>query len=368
MVTTNHNLFRKKALERAASPEQLDQVIQLVRPHHWLPLAAFSSLMAAGIAWSIMGRIPITVAGQGVLTYPSTVVDIQSFGAGQLSHVNVKVGDFVKKGAVLATIAQPDLENQLRLQQMKLTELTAQSHTARSLQTNRSGIVDEVTTQQRQNLQNQVQLAQGMVPKLKDRLDRWQWLKNQGATSSKEVLKVQQEYLQATAKAAELSSSLRELDVKKPQQIEQDYQTTSNLQNQVQEVKRQIAQLKGQLKQNSQIIAQRNGQIIEMTVSPGQILTAGARVATLEAREPSAKLVGLSYFANGEGKQIQPGMKVEMTLTSVQRERFGSIVGTVSSISSQPVTPEGVAKLTGNSTLAQSLMGQDSKIQISADL
>jgi HlyD family secretion protein len=105
-----------------------------------------------------------------------------------------------------------------------------------------------------------------------------------------------------------------------------------------------------------------------MTVSPGQILTAGARVATLEAREPSAKLVGLSYFANGEGKQIQPGMKVEMTLTSVQRERFGSIVGTVSSISSQPVTPEGVAKLTGNSTLAQSLMGQDSKIQISADL
>jgi HlyD family secretion protein len=368
MVTTSHNLFRKKALERAASPEQLDQVIQLVRPHHWLPLAAFGSLVTVGIAWSIMGRIPVTVAGQGVLTYPSTVVDIQSFGAGQLSRVNAKVGDFVKKGAVLATIAQPDLENQLRLQQIKLTELAAQSHTARSLQTNRSGIVDEVTTQQRQNLQNQVQLAQGMVPKLKDRLDRWQWLKNQGAVSGEDVVKVQQEYLQATQNAAELSSRLRELDVKKPQQIEQDYQTTSNLQNQVQEVKRQIAQLKGQLKQNNQIVAQRNGQIIEMTVSPGQILTAGARVATLEAREPSAKLVGLSYFANGEGKQIQPGMKVEMTPTSVHRERFGGIVGTVSSISSQPVTPEGVAKLTGNSTLAQSLMGQDSKIQISADL
>jgi HlyD family secretion protein len=368
MVTTNHNLFRKKALERAASPEQLDQVIQLVRPHHWLPLAAFGSLMTAGIAWSIMGRIPVTVAGQGVLTYPSTVVDIQSLGAGQLSRVNAKVGDFVKKGAVLATIAQPDLENQLRLQQMKLTELATQSHTTRSLQTHRSGIVDEVATQQRQSLQNQVQLAQSMVPKLKDRLNRWQWLKNQGATSSEEILKVQQEYLQATAKAAELSSSLRELDVKKPQQIEQDYQTTSNIQNQVQEVKRQIAQLRGQLKQNNQIIAQRNGQIIEMTIAPGQILAAGDRVATLEAREPSAKLVGLSYFANGEGKQIQPGMKIEMTPTSVHRERFGGIVGTVSSISPQPVTPEGIAKLTGNSTLAKSLMGDDPKIQVSATL
>jgi HlyD family secretion protein len=368
MVTTNTNLFRKKALERASSPEQLDQVIQLVRPHHWLPLAAFSSLMAAGVAWSIIGRIPVTVAGQGVLTYPSTVVDVQSLGAGQLSRINAKVGDFVKKGDVLATIAQPDLENQLHLKKMKLVELKTQSNTAHSLQTHRSGVVDAVVTQQRQSLQNQVQLAQNMVPQLKDRLSRWQWLKNQGATSSEDVLKVQQEYLQATEKATQLSSQLRELDTKKPEQIEKDYETISNRQNQVQDIKREIAQLNGQLKQNSQIIAQRNGQIIEMTVSPGQILTAGTRVATLEAREPSAKLVGLSYFANGEGKQIQPGMKVEMTPTSVHRERFGGIVGTVSNVSTQPVTPEGIAKLTGNPTLAKSLMGDDSKIQISADL
>jgi HlyD family secretion protein len=49
MVIANNKLFRKKALERASSPEQLDQVIQLVRPHHWLPLYAFGSLMVAGI-------------------------------------------------------------------------------------------------------------------------------------------------------------------------------------------------------------------------------------------------------------------------------------------------------------------------------
>jgi HlyD family secretion protein len=368
MVATNNDLFRKKALERASSPEQLDQVIQLVRLHHWLPLVAFSSLMAAGIAWSIMGRIPVTVAGQGVLIYPSTVVDIQSLGAGQLSHINARVGDFVKKGDVLATLAQPDLENQMRLKQIKLVELETQSNTAHSLQTNRSGIADGVLTQQRQSLQNQIQLAQNMVPQLKDRLSRWQWLKNQGAVSGEDVIKVQQEYLQATEKAVQLSSQLKELDIKKPEQTEKDYETVSNRQNQIQDIKREIAQLKGQLKQNSQIIAQRNGQIIEMTIASGQILATGDRVATLEAREPSTKLVGLSYFANGEGKQIQPGMKVEMTPTSVHRERFGGIVGTVSNISTQPVTPEGVAKLTGNATLAKSLMGEDSKIQISADL
>jgi HlyD family secretion protein len=34
------NLFREKALEKAASPERLDQDIQIIKPYSWLPLAA----------------------------------------------------------------------------------------------------------------------------------------------------------------------------------------------------------------------------------------------------------------------------------------------------------------------------------------
>ncbi len=370
MVTANNNnnLFRKKALDRASSPEQLDQVIQLVKPQNWLPLAAFGSLLVAGITWSMVGRIPVTVAGQGVLIYPSSVMNVQSLGAGQLSRVNAKVGDFVKKGAVLATLAQPERQDQLRLQQMKLAELEAQSHTASSLKNQRSGIVDGVVAQRRRSLQHQAQLAQRMLPKLKSRIARRQWLKNQGATSSDDLLKVEQEYLEAAGKATDLTSQLRELDTKQPEQLEKDYASSTSRQNQIQEVKRAIAQLKTQLKLNGQILAQKSGQILELTITPGQIITAGARVATLEARESTSKLVGLSFFANGEGKQIQPGMKVEITPTSVQRERFGGIVGTVATTSPQPVTPEGVAKLTGNPTLVQNLMGQDSKIQVSANL
>jgi HlyD family secretion protein len=368
MVPTNQKLFRQNALDRANSPEQIDQAIQLVRPQHWLPLAAFGSLLAAGIAWSVVGRIPVTVDGQGVLIYPSTVVDVQSIAAGQISRVNIKVGDFVKKGDVIATISQPEFENQLRLKQAKLIELQTQSSTARSLQTQRSGIEDEVLVQQQQSLQSQIQMAQSMVPRLKERLDRWQWLKKQGGVSGEEVLKVQQEYLEATEKVTELSAQRQQLNTQKPTQIEKDYEAANNYKNDIQDLQRDIIQLKGQLKQSNQIIAQRNGQIIESLMAPGQVLTTGARVATLEAREPSTKLVGLSFFQNGPGKQIQPGMKVEMTPTSVQRERYGGIVGTVSNISTQPVTPEGIEKLTGNPVLAKSLMGDESKIQISADL
>jgi HlyD family secretion protein len=431
MVTANSKLFRRKALDRAASPEQLDQAIQLVRPQHWLPLVACSSLTIAGIAWSIMGRIPITVTGQGVLIYPSTIVGTQSVGAGQISQVKVKVGDFVKKGDVLATIAQPELAKQLQLKQAKLTELQTQSRQVQSLQTNRSGISNEVLVQQQQSLKSQIQIAQKMVPQLqerqrqrqwlkkqgvvslksqiqlaqrivpqlKERLRLRQWLKKQGAGSGEDVLKVQQEYLQGIEKVTTLTMQLRELEVgredvskvqqeylqgiekvatltmqlrelntKKPQQVEQNYQTSTTNHNQIQDLRREIAQLKGQLQQNNQVIAQQSGQILELTMTPGQVLTAGTKVATLEARSSATKLVGLSFFANGEGKQVQPGMKIEMTPNSVQRERFGGIVGTVTTVAPQPVTPEGAAKLIGNPTIAQSLMGQESKIQVAAKL
>lgn len=49
MVSRKDNLFRAEALERAASPEQIDQIIRLVSQKNWLPLAAIGSLIAAGL-------------------------------------------------------------------------------------------------------------------------------------------------------------------------------------------------------------------------------------------------------------------------------------------------------------------------------
>lgn len=61
------NLFRKESLERLSSPEQLDQLMQIVTPKSWLPLGALGVLIVGGILWSLVGRIPITVTGEGLL-------------------------------------------------------------------------------------------------------------------------------------------------------------------------------------------------------------------------------------------------------------------------------------------------------------
>ncbi|MGB3613096.1 MAG: hypothetical protein WBA10_04820 [Elainellaceae cyanobacterium] len=69
------NLFRQESLERLSSPEQLDQLMQIVRPRHWIPLVALGVLMSLGILWSVVARIPRTVAGPGILVQPSDEAD-----------------------------------------------------------------------------------------------------------------------------------------------------------------------------------------------------------------------------------------------------------------------------------------------------
>lgn len=60
-------IFRQESLERLSSPEQLDQLMQIVTPKSWLPLATLGSLIVIAVLWSVVGRIPITATASGVL-------------------------------------------------------------------------------------------------------------------------------------------------------------------------------------------------------------------------------------------------------------------------------------------------------------
>ncbi|BAY09147.1 NHLP bacteriocin system secretion protein [Calothrix sp. NIES-2098] len=426
MVTQRNNLFRKQALERSSSPERLDQIMQVVSPMSWLPLAALGTLVAAGLAWSVLGRIPITVEGRGVLVYPSKVVPLQ-FPAveGKLKNVNVRVGDFVKQGQVIATIDQDDLHKQLLQQQAKLAELEAQDLNANSLQgqrsdlelkaiaQQRSGLQQRLSesqslspiirdkdlgaiAQQRTNLQERWQEAKALAPTLRDRLERRKALKAEGAISADQVLEAQQTYLDSIAKIANIESQLKQLDINQVQaeksyrenlsQItdiqtqlkqldakektlsEQNFQNTINRTNQIQDLKRGIAELQRKLTGSSEIKSDRTGRILELTITSGQLLPPGSRIGAIEAQESSAKLLGVTFLPVSEGKKVQKGMKLQITPTTVKRERFGGIVGTITNVSPFPVTKEAAASLVGNPDLVGSLVSSEPQIQVLAEL
>lgn len=68
-------LFRQESLERLSSPERLDELMTIVNLKAWLPLCTIGLLLGLGTVWSIVGQIPVTTSGRGVLVRNSEASD-----------------------------------------------------------------------------------------------------------------------------------------------------------------------------------------------------------------------------------------------------------------------------------------------------
>lgn len=425
MINQKNNLFRKEALERISSPEELDQIMQVVSPKKWLPLVAVGSLVASGLTWSFLGRIPITVTGTGIIVYPSTITSFQSPIAGRLRTVNVRVGDFVNRGDVLATLDQSELMKQLQLVRSKLEQLQQENRDANTVQLLRQNADKQALIQQRQSLQQNLQTVQKLTPILrekglnsiqrdrtsqiqslqslrellptfKQRLDNRKQLLGEGAISGDTVLQSQQDYLNAVRQINEAESQLKQLDVKEAdaqrQYLEninsikdlesqlkqldskqatlaqQDLEAVTTRQKEIQEVRRNITQLALQLSSNSLIKSTYSGRVLEISATPGQVVLQGTPIGAIAAQKRSVQLESVAFFPVGDGKQIQPGMKLQVTPSTVQRERFGGIIGAVTDVSAFPVTKEGALSVVGSSEFVEGLMSQGPQILITARL
>jgi HlyD family secretion protein len=84
-------------------------------------------------------------------------------------------------------------------------------------------------------------------------------------------------------------------------------------------------------------------------VSPGSVLNIGMPVVVVETE--GASLDAVLYIPADRGKSVKPGMEVRLEPSTVKREEFGTMVGTVTSISEFPITPQGMAAVLHNDTL-----------------
>lgn len=93
MANEQDSLFRKEALERISSPEQLDQLMQIVSLKNWLPLASIGFLLGLAVLWSIIGRIPVFIESKGLLvedaTDPKQLISISYFPIAQGKQIQV---------------------------------------------------------------------------------------------------------------------------------------------------------------------------------------------------------------------------------------------------------------------------------------
>ena len=67
MAENNQTLFRKKAMERISSPEDLTGYLRVTSPGMWIILAAVIALLVGVFAWSAVGTLETTVDATAIV-------------------------------------------------------------------------------------------------------------------------------------------------------------------------------------------------------------------------------------------------------------------------------------------------------------
>jgi len=413
------SLFRQESLERLSSPERLDQMMRVVAPQDWLALLATGGLLTGAIAWSIWGKIPLTLAGKGVLIYPYQVTEVQTAAAGRLQQLAVNAGDRVRRGDLIAQLDQTELQAQIRQSQAKLAALQQQDrqlatltkqrllaeqrtlqqkrqtlqqqlHAARTLDAQRQQRDLQSVQKQRQAVRQRLQDARELDSVLQARLTNRRQLQQQGAIAADAVLQAEQEYRNNASQIPDLEAQLRQLESREVeinqtdqesrsrisnfqaeikaldsqsfQLRQQTVEATVNRRNQIQDLQRAIAQWQLQVKTNGKILSPTDGRILEISTTVGQVLAPGTRLATIESVDPTDSLVNLVYFPIKDGKQIQVGMPVQTTPDPIKREEFGGIRGQIQEIAQFPVTKSAIATAVGSAEIADQLVSPGGQI------
>ncbi len=101
-------LYRKSALERMASPEQLDKALKVTSPLSWLSLGGVTLIIVVTAIWSVVGRIPVTITTNGIIASPVNTNAVYTENAGTVDSVYVSVGDEIRPGDEVALLEVSD--------------------------------------------------------------------------------------------------------------------------------------------------------------------------------------------------------------------------------------------------------------------
>ncbi len=324
MSDSSKKLFREESLERLSSPERLDQLMNVVNPRAWLPLAGLGSLVAVGAIWSVVGRLPLTVNGQGVLLYPRSVIQIQAPSDGTVVELKIKAGNQIKKGDIIGLISQPGLEQQLQQEKNKLAELLTQAQDSnsalqRSVASQRANLAKQQSslkasleresiiptlrqqnlillkqsrdvierrlrndqkvlpslrqrsfdsiTQKREGLNERVGQINKLLPELQTQLDARRGLYEQKIVSADVMLGAQREYFDSLAQLSDLEAQQKQLELDQVN-TERQYLNSINESNQLnvqlQEIQVKQVDIERQYQQSLNTIDELNSKLQEI--------------------------------------------------------------------------------------------------------
>lgn len=313
-----NNLFRKTAIDKISSPDDLDKNVQVVSIHGWIALISAIVLILIVIVWSYVGNISTFIEGSGIVMYGSGIENITATQDGIITDLNIEVGENVDKNTTIARINQSDIVTQINLYKDYCSQLN-------DFKSTKFNDLDSI--------------SYDVYLMLKDDIIQYQSISDD---SQKSIL-----YNQLL--------------------------TTCNML--LDDYEKKISNLQQDLINKSSIDVSSNGKVLEVYKKTGDYVQVSDVIASIiiqnidaDSQTQSLNNEVILYIPIDDGKKITKGMSVQISPSTVDKEKYGCIVGTVKSVSEYAVSEESMLDVLNNQLLVENISTGDALIEVHIEL
>lgn len=351
-------LFRKSALEKLSSPEQLDQLFTLAGPKSWIALAALMGMLSVVVLWGIFGTVPTKIAGQGILIRNGGVFDVVATGSGILKEMApLKSGDEVRKDQVIGRIAQPLLAQEIQLAEKSVED-------ARRERDRVARFVEDDLRLQKQSLvqqrATQIQAAEAkreLIASLEKSLKSQEGLRQEGVITQQRFEESRQRLYGTRQELETIQNQLKQIEIQTLNLENQHRERMKSSDDHLFDTQDQLDRLKAKSNLVTQVVSPYDGKVVEVMATVGDMISEGRPLLSIQFGGKSLE-AEIYLPPHSEIKRVRPNTPVQISPNTAKREEYGFMLGRVVSVSEFPATPQGMMALLNNESLVQLLSQQ----------
>jgi HlyD family secretion protein len=352
------SLFRKAAIDKVSSPEQLDLLMSVTSPVGWLALLTVGLMLTAVGVWSVVGSIPELVDGTGTLFRGERLYDIKATMAGSIITLDVRPGSIVEAGQTIAKLKREQVSIEANeaageRKQAALGEIQAKREQIKSisdkLNANQATIEKNKAmvlrySQQLDTLQRQAQLQEQLV--------------NQGIKAPKELLNIQRDMDGVRGNIDSLRAEVTQLEasaisLRADRQLAEAGVVTAGA---------GVRSAEAGLRATTEVKSTESGRVVEVIKSAGDKVAEGDSLIRIERQDSEAnQLCGgdvhaLVYVPAALAGKIKKGQFGRVSPSDVKKEEYGFIFGTVEWVASYPASTADMTEKLKNDQLVKQFM------------
>lgn len=296
----SEGLFRKAAIDKVSSPEQLDLMMRVTSPVGWLALVTVGVMLATVGAWAVVGTIADLADGRGTLFRGERLFDVKASMSGTIVALDLHPGDLIAAGQTIASLRRDRAANEQR-------------------------DADAVTIEKNQAMAARMR---GQLGTLARQRALQQQLVNQGIKAPKDLLIIDQEM--------------------------------DGIRGQIDSLEAEVRQLKAQAQATADVKATESGRIVEVIKRTGDKVREDEPLIRVEPQggSPQGQYCGgnvhaIVYIPATLAGKVKPGQPARVSPADVKKEEYGFIFAKVEWISAYPASTTDMTEKLKNDQLVR---------------